>query len=248
MKLSVNILCWNNLKTLKMTLGILRDELVGIKHELVIIDNGSSDGTRDFLKELFQDYLGGGIKAPSLEYNHGISIGKNIGVRISVGEYVLMLDGDVVPVKNSIRMLINYLDNNPDVDVIGFQPNCFALCPNIEGQPKNHEDYCHTLFDVQPAITTCLFYGLYRRRVFDRCMLDESGEYGKIGYGWEDHDFFMQMKSAGMNQRICHINYKGGKYYHAINSSIRNNCMGYDKYMESSQKRAKQFHEKWQTN
>lgn len=240
MKLSVNILCWNTIKTLKMTLAVLDKELAGIDHEIVIVDNGSKDGTVEYVLGLSR------VKPALLNTNHGISIGKNIGVRISKGEYILMLDGDVVPVPNSILKLVEFLDNNPDKDAIGFQPNAFAIDHNTDYDKSRHEEKCEVLFDPQPGQTTCLFYGLYRRTVFDKCMMDESGEYGKVGYGWEDHDFFMQMKSQGITQWVAHMNRKGGKYYHAINSSIRPQCMGYDEYMRTSQIRAKQYREKWE--
>lgn len=243
MKLSVNILCWNTLKTLKMTLDILREELSDIKHEVIIIDNGSDDGTKDFLCSLKWIY-NGDIRLVFNPENMGISRGKNQGIFMSGGEYVLLLDGDVVPVPNSIKKMIEFLDKNQDKHTIGFYPNKFALQPNGYGT-EQHESFCHELFDVKESNTTCLFYGMYRKTVFHTVRMDESGEYANPGYGWEDHDFFMQMKVAGIKQWVAHVNHAGGKYYHAINSSIRPNCLGYQKYMDTSKARGEQFHKKW---
>ena len=241
MKLSFNILAWNTWKTLHDTLHILSEELKEIDHEVIIVDNGSTDGCNDVAT----------IKNPK---NLGISKGKNQGIEASKGEYIFLLDGDIVPVPNSIRMLLNYLETHPEVKALGFYPNKFATCKNKgEQNDRNHEEYhewnCHTLFDVKEYRGHCVYYGMYHRSVFDDVMFDEGydecctvGEFIG-GYGWEDLDTYKQMEIAGIKQYISHINHAGGKYYHAINSSIRN--MGHSQYMTSSMKRSQYFKQKW---
>jgi hypothetical protein len=63
------------------------------------------------------------------------------------------------------------------------------------------------------------------------------------GYGYEDLDFFLEMKERGIKQYVCHINNAAGKYYHEINSSIR--VMGHQAYVKSNNERAEIFKEKW---
>ncbi len=229
MKLSVNILTWNTVKTLHTTLHVLKNELQGLDAEVIIVDNGSNDGSQDYAT----------IKN---EKNLGISKGKNQGIDASKGEYILLLDGDIVPVPNSIVSLLNYLEEHKEVDALGFYPNCFTNQKNGY-KAIHHEEFCNILVDVVPHVSHCIYYGIYRRSVFDRgCRMDE--QYG-VGYGYEDLDFFMQMKAKGIIQYVCHINKPKGKYYHEINSSIR--CMGFEKYMETSKKRSLIFNEKWGT-
>jgi GT2 family glycosyltransferase len=225
-KISVNILTWNTASTLHETLHVLKEELKGIDHEVIIVDNGSNDGSQDYATIANKENL-------------GISVGKNQGIKASVGEYILLIDGDIVPVPNSIRCLIKYLDEHPDIDALGFRPNRFSNQKNKNGQ-NHHEDYCEKLHDIREHDGHCIYYGIYRRGVFDKVMLDEN--YG-VGYGYEDLDFYMQMKQAGIKQYICDINHTNGKYYHEINSSIRN--MGYQKYIDSSKERWKLFQSKW---
>lgn len=230
MKLSINILTWNTFATLHETLHLLKDELKGIDSEVIIVDNGSNDGCEKFAT----------IRN---EVNMGISIGKNQGIDASKGEYIFLLDGDIVPVPNSIRLLVDHLDNNPECDAIGMMPNKFSNQKNNFGQ-KNHETYCEKLVDIHPHKCHCIFYGIYRRSVFERGVrLDE--DYGKeAGYGWEDLDVYMQMESLGITQWVAQINHPGGKYYHEINSSIRQ--MGFQKYMQTSLNRGLLFKKKWE--
>jgi glycosyltransferase involved in cell wall biosynthesis len=227
MKLSVNILCWNTVNTVKETLALLKEELSAIEHEIIIVDNGSKDGCQD-------------LATIRNEVNLGISKGKNQGIDASSGDYVLLLDGDIVPVPNSIRLLCLHLDNNPDCQAIGFLPNKFSNQKNKDGQ-INHEKYCKVLDPIEEHFGHCVYFGLYRRDVFTRGVrFDEA--YG-IGYGFEDLDVYMQMKALGIKQWIAGINHRSGKYYHEINSSIR--IGGFEWYMETSKKRSRMFKEKW---
>lgn len=226
MKISVNILCWNTIKTLRETLHVLRTELNGIDSEVIIVDNGSIDGCQD-------------IATIKNEVNLGISKGKNQGIDASLGDYIFLLDGDIVPVPNSIRCCIDHLDNNPECMAIGFLPNKFATQKNKYGK-ECHESYCKKLFPIEEHRGHCIYYGIYRREVFDKVRFDES--YG-VGYGYEDLDSYMQMEAAGIKQWVAGINHKCGKYYHEINSSIRQ--MGFEKYMETLRVRGKYFKQKW---
>ena len=228
MKLSINILTWNTYATLHDTLHLLSDELKGIESEVIIVDNGSTDECKQAAT----------IHNPK---NLGISVGKNQGIDASKGEYILLLDGDIVPVKNSIRCLLDWLETHPECDAIGMHPNRFSNQKNNFGQ-KNHEEYCEKLFDVKPHKCHCIFYGMYRRTVFERGVRLDEG-YG-VGYGWEDLDSYMQMEKLGIIQWVAHINHANGKYYHEINSSIRQ--MGFPTYMKSSLDRSKRFKEKWE--
>jgi len=238
MKLSINILTFNNKDTIIKLLEAVKADVEGIKHEYIIVDNGSTDGTCGMINSWTRTYLKDNFNFIQNKENFGISIGKNIGIDVSVGDYILMLDGDVVPVANSIPVLIKWLDDNPDKDAIGMLPNKFVTSPDMA------EQRCEQLIEVGEHKCCCLFYGLFRRSIFDMGLrMCEEGEMGKPGYGWEDHDFYKRMREFGIKQYAGEINKYGGRYFHAINSSVR--AMGHEKYMESSRLRSKQFKEIW---
>ena len=237
MKLSVNILCLNTFDTLINSLDILCPDLKYTSHEIIIVDNGSTDD----LKGL--DKICENTRVIRNEVNLGISKGKNQGILASQGDYIFLLDGDVVPVAKSVLMLLDYLEENEECAALGFMPNKFALHKNRDKEIY-HEEVCRTLFNPRHSPCACLYYGMYRRNVFDKILLSEDGEFGQPGYGWEDHDFYEKMKQAGIIQWVCGMNHEAGKYYHKINSSIK--VMGHETYMETSKKRSQQFKEKWE--
>jgi hypothetical protein len=102
------------------------------------------------------------------------------------------------------------------------------------------------LHDVKPIIRRCcIYYGIFRTSLFENGLrFNEDGEFGKPGYGWEDHDFYERMNKMGVIQYVANVNKPNGKYYHAINSSIR--VMGHGEYMNTSRVRHEYFKKIWE--
>lgn len=243
MMISVNILCWNNKDTLNETLKVLDYELCGRKHEIIVVDNGSDDGTAEFLARCTKKNPK--IKAVINPANRGISKGKNQGIDKSSGDLIVLLDGDIIPIPGSIICLIDYMKSNQAVDAIGFLPNKWTNQKNQMGDhgQKHHEEVCKELFDPHIHDSHCIYYGIYRRHVFNVCRFCEEGEFGHPGYGWEDFDFYRQMEKAGIKQWAAGMNNAAGKYYHEINSSIRN--MGTKEFRDTSLARQKLYKQRW---
>lgn len=218
--ISVAILALNCNQYLKRTYEVLAG-----KFETVLIDNGSTDGT-DKDVPIWVKYVRN-------NKNLGISKGKNQCVRETQGQRILLLDGDIVPVPGSIEELNKWMDETGEL-AIGFLPN--------RGAPNESicERDCHRLFNVHKHNSHCIYYGLLDRDVFQCCEFDE--DFGP-GYGWEDFDFYEQMKTCGIDQYAAEINKAGGRYYHDFNSSIR--TMGREEYIKSSKERRLRFIKKW---
>ncbi len=244
-EISVVILTWNCLDVLSKTLENTLEELKGHRTEIIVVDNRSIDGTLSFLSRYERIY--NNIFSVRNCTNKGISAGKNQGIKLSRGNFVLLLDGDVMPVKNSIMCLYRHMKEHTDIEALGFYPHKWNNQMNKEGGQKYHENYCHEIIDVKEWHRACMFYGMYRKEVFEKGLkCDESGPFGEEGYGWEDHDFYLTQRSLGIKQYVCHINNPAGRYYHAINSSIR--IMGRPKYIQTSPAREAYFKKKWGPN
>jgi len=97
--ISIAILNYNGLSYLKETLQAIRN-LVYPNKEIIIVDNGSSDGSLEFIKKFK------GVNLIQNGKNLGYSEGKNICVEKSNGKYVLLLDNDIL-IKN--KFILNQL-------------------------------------------------------------------------------------------------------------------------------------------
>lgn len=88
--------------------------------DILVVDNASSDGTVDILKEKFKD-----IKVIANEENLGGTGGFNTGLSWAFSQpessydYLWLLDNDVVVHENALSELVSVLDSNPDVAIAG---------------------------------------------------------------------------------------------------------------------------------
>lgn len=78
------------------------------KFEVIMIDNGSSDGSVECVREKYP-----WVKVVPLNKNYGFTGGNNLGVRLAKGDYVVFLNNDVVVDENWLIELVKLVINNP---------------------------------------------------------------------------------------------------------------------------------------
>jgi len=84
--------------------------------ELFILDDGSSDGAVDELRDLIRDDR---IKIYSDGFNYGLSQRLNQGIQLSNGKYIARMDADDFSFPNRFKIQIDFLEKNPKVDLLG---------------------------------------------------------------------------------------------------------------------------------
>jgi glycosyltransferase involved in cell wall biosynthesis len=90
MKLSVIIPAYNEIDTIEEILSRVQD--TGIPEEILVVDDGSVDGTRDLLKKLDGR---GPIKVILRERNEGKGAAVVTGIQHASGDYILIQDADL---------------------------------------------------------------------------------------------------------------------------------------------------------
>ena len=90
-ELSVIIVNYNGLKFLTDCLNSLKINLIGISHEIIIIDNDSKDESCDFIKQNFPEVI-----LIESKINHGFGKGNNEAVKQSRGENLLLINNDTI--------------------------------------------------------------------------------------------------------------------------------------------------------
>ena len=91
MLLSVIVCVYNEEENVRPLVEAIRRELAGIDHELIYVDDGSTDGTLRELKALLDDRL----RVVELRKNYGQSAALAAGIAEARGEYLATLDGDL---------------------------------------------------------------------------------------------------------------------------------------------------------
>lgn len=116
MKLSIVILNYNTKEHLSDVLDSLEKNVLPVlkeKVEVVVVDNGSTDGSVGMVKKRR------GVTLIALKKNVGYAAGNNKGIGVARGEYVMLLNSDAkVTETGSIADLLTYLDNHRDIAVL----------------------------------------------------------------------------------------------------------------------------------
>jgi glycosyltransferase involved in cell wall biosynthesis len=81
--------------------------------EIVVVDDGSTDHTRDIVESFSQK----GVRYIYQE-NRGPGAARNCGIRETSGELIAFLDADDVWLKNKIKMQLDFLSEHPDVALV----------------------------------------------------------------------------------------------------------------------------------
>ena len=83
--------------------------------ELIITDDGSTDNTVEIIRS-FNDPR---IRLVVDGENHGISYRLNQQIALAKGKYFVRMDGDDLMFPNRVEKQVRYLEEHPDVDVVG---------------------------------------------------------------------------------------------------------------------------------
>jgi N-acetylglucosaminyl-diphospho-decaprenol L-rhamnosyltransferase len=113
---SVVVVNWNTCDFLERCLTSLAAERRTLRLEVVVIDNGSTDGSQDVVRKMFS-----WVRLIVNRDNRGYSTANNQGIEASSGRYVFLLNSDTEVEAGALRALIQFGDANPSAGIIGPQ-------------------------------------------------------------------------------------------------------------------------------
>jgi GT2 family glycosyltransferase len=240
-RVSIIVLTFNQYKLTKQFIESLKKHTPE-EYELIFVDNGSKDKTKEYLDEFRANNTN--VKLIFNNSNLGFAKANNQGIRVATGEYVILLNNDVILTDNWLERMIACAQSSPQIGVVGPSTN------NATGQQVinykiglNESEiqkfaYLHAMkeagnwFEVHRVIGFCM---LIKKEVIDKIgMLDERFGPG----GFEDYDFCLRVKQAGYKIMVASDIY----IYHIGGKGYSDNNLDYDKLR---QKNVSIFIEKW---
>ena len=202
MRLSIIIITYNGLGFLTRCLDSLCDFIDKPDCEVIIVDNYSTDGTLDFLRNNYPQ-----LPLILNSENRGVAAARNQGIARATGDKLLLLDNDTGATTTAINAMSRYLDKHPEVGL------CSCRLVDKEGIPQ---DSCKPYPGLMIKARNVLGIGnkmryvpseegiiepvyvigacqMFTHEVVDKVgMLDEH-----IFYGPEDADWCLRIKQAG---------------------------------------------------
>src|SRR5512133_1988333 len=114
MELSIIIVSYNAKDYLRNCLFSVLKAADGIACEIFVIDNNSSDGSREMLKEEFP-----GLNLIFNDQNRGFAAANNQGIRSCKGKKVLLLNPDTIVEPDCFITCLAFMDKHPDAGAVG---------------------------------------------------------------------------------------------------------------------------------
>ncbi|MGQ9580162.1 MAG: glycosyltransferase [Armatimonadota bacterium] len=226
---SIVILTCNQLSYTRKCLESI-EKHTQVPHEIIVVDNGSSDGTTRFLEEWATKGTNRYLVLSS--ENLGFAKGNNLGIAKSAGRYVVLINNDVVVTPGWLEKLLACSARDASIGIVGPVTNSVSG-PQYVDQPLYDLDslaglddfaedwsdkHCRQTLGVVRVVGFCV---LIRREVIDKIGgLDE--QYG-LG-NFEDDDFCLRAAIAGFKSviaRDCYVHHYGSRTFAGENIDYR---------------------------
>lgn len=117
---SIIVLNYNRLELTQQTVENLISKTT-VPHEFIFVDNNSTDasGVRQYLLSLENKTNAKRVRYVFNKSNLGVAGGRNTGLRIAAGDYLMTIDDDVLVPDDYDKCLIEVCDNVPDLGITG---------------------------------------------------------------------------------------------------------------------------------
>ena len=213
--------------------------------ELIIVDNGSTDGTVEYLESEVRGRRAE-VRIIKNKENLGFAAGNNQGMATARGDYILLMNNDIVVTPNWLGRMISCAERDSKIGIVGPMSN-YVTVPQLIKEVTYNKTNLDGLNDFAADISN-RYTGNAKQllRVVGFCMLIKRAVINKIGgmdgrYGlgnFEDDDFSLRATLAGFESWMaedCFIHHFGNRTF--IGAKID--------YRESVHKNWEIFKEKW---
>ena len=201
---SIIIVNWNRLDDILKNLHYLRQQR-GLRTEVVVVDNGSTDGSAERLSRI------GWIRLVRLATNVGPAEARNYGIRISGGAYIVFLDSDAILSKAGLTKLVSRMESDATIGIIG--------CRIVNSQTRKTDAWIHAL----PASS-------HEFREFDTYSFSAAGAIARTealraaGPFWDE--LFIYNEEVDLSIRVLRAGYRilyspVARVYHRVSQNGR---------------------------
>ncbi|MDR4508971.1 MAG: glycosyltransferase [Candidatus Brocadiaceae bacterium] len=238
---SIIILTCNALEYTRMCIKSIQNHTIH-PYEIIFVDNGSTDGTIDFLEKIIDQNTN--YKLIKNNENKGFSAGNNLGIAAAKGTYVMLLNNDVLVSDYWLRSMVRCIEKDEKIGMVGPITNFISGRQAIKEVPYSDEngfyDFANKLREHNKGRLTP------RRRIAGFALLMKKTLYEELGgldetFGignFEDDDLCVRARQKGYAIMVDESAY----IHHFGNQTFKANKMNYQKNLNE---KLALFNKKW---
>ena len=241
-RVSVVVVTYNNLVFTRMCLGTVLGNTDWGNFEVIVIDNASTDGTAEYLREVAS--RNAWVRVVINRENRGFAAANNQGLGLATGDVLVLLNNDTMVPPGWLGGLVGHLEDSA-VGCVGAVTNRIGNEAEVEAEYRTYgemlrfaagraEAHRGERFEIR---TPCMFCLAMRRDVYERVgPIDERYEVGML----EDDDYAMRVRAAGLGV-VC----AEDVFVHHFGQASFGELFASGKYGELIERNRRRFEEKW---
>lgn len=218
MKLSIVIVNWNSATYAVDCISSIHSALEGVEYEVIVVDNASSDDSREVLERLSSP-----VRLIRSSENLGFAGANNLAFQQSVGQAILFLNPDTKILDNAIQTMLSVLGSSPDIGAVGcrllngdltIQTSCIQPLPTVLNQLVDIEWLKRRwprlrIWGIWPLYEATQKSSIAVEAISGACLLVKRDVFERVGLFSTDYfmyteDLDLCHKISGAGYRVCY--------------------------------------------
>jgi GT2 family glycosyltransferase/glycosyltransferase involved in cell wall biosynthesis len=210
--ISIIIVCFNNSALTRECIKSIfkAPPIIGVEIEVIVVDNGSSDDTREVVEELSKQFPE--IIHVQNETNMMFSLGNNIGAAKSHGSHLVFLNNDTLVTPHWLEELYQKMSADDEVGIVGpklLYPDDTVQCAGIVF--NEHSSMPYHIYRGFHKDEACVNKSRQYKALTGACFMMRAKEFFEIGgldtsfvNGCEDIDLCLKFAKR-VGKKICYV-------------------------------------------